>query len=108
MPGPPCNITSGVRLRRSPAADGSDTRFSWCPPYDGIETVKKKSLAQAKRQGLSRRLNVNRDPDAEYLTEGITESLINRLSQLPNVRESTVVEDREYVRVVETRRGLCF
>jgi len=33
--------------------------------------------------------NVNEDPDAEYLSEGITESLINTLSQLPEVNVSS-------------------
>ena len=30
--------------------------------------------------------NASADPETEYLSDGITESLINRLSQLPNVR----------------------
>ena len=30
--------------------------------------------------------NANADPDAEYLSDGISESLINNLSQLPNLR----------------------
>ncbi len=33
--------------------------------------------------------NVNEDPDAEYLSDGITESLINTLSQLPEVSVSS-------------------
>ncbi|MEP7343122.1 MAG: protein kinase [Acidobacteriota bacterium] len=33
--------------------------------------------------------NVNEDPDAEYLSDGITESLINALSQLPEVSVSS-------------------
>jgi serine/threonine-protein kinase len=31
-------------------------------------------------------VNVNADPNTEYLTDGITESIINSLSQLPNLR----------------------
>lgn len=31
-------------------------------------------------------VNATADPDAEYLSDGITESLINKLSQLPNLR----------------------
>jgi eukaryotic-like serine/threonine-protein kinase len=31
-------------------------------------------------------VNVNGDPDTEYLSEGISENLINRLAQLPNLR----------------------
>ena len=31
-------------------------------------------------------VNTNADPNAEYLSDGITESLINSLSQLPNLR----------------------
>ncbi len=31
-------------------------------------------------------LNTNSDPNAEYLSDGITENLINSLSQLPNLR----------------------
>jgi TolB-like protein len=30
--------------------------------------------------------NQNRDPDAEYLCDGIPESIINSLSQLPNLK----------------------
>jgi serine/threonine protein kinase/tetratricopeptide (TPR) repeat protein len=30
--------------------------------------------------------NVNADPEAEYLCDGLTESVINRLSQLPNLK----------------------
>ncbi len=32
--------------------------------------------------------NQNQDPDAEYLADGVTESIINNLSQLPNLRVS--------------------
>ncbi len=42
-------------------------------------------------------VNGSRDPDAEYLSEGITESLIGKLSQLPNLRvlaRSTVFQYR--------------
>ncbi|MBS1789299.1 MAG: protein kinase [Acidobacteria bacterium] len=34
-------------------------------------------------------INVTQDPEAEYLTEGITESLINTLSQLPDLSISS-------------------
>ena len=30
--------------------------------------------------------NQNRDPDTEYLSDGIPESIINSLSQLPNLK----------------------
>jgi serine/threonine protein kinase/Tfp pilus assembly protein PilF len=30
--------------------------------------------------------NQNRDPDSEYLSDGLTESIINRLAQLPNLK----------------------
>src|SRR5262249_35595242 len=45
-------------------------------------------------------VNVGADPNAEYLSDGITENLINRLSQLPKLRvvpRSTVFryKDRE-------------
>jgi TolB-like protein len=33
-------------------------------------------------------VNQNRDPDTEYLSDGLTESLIYRLSQLPNLKVS--------------------
>jgi len=33
-------------------------------------------------------VNQNRDPDTEYLSDGLTESLINSLAQLPNLRVS--------------------
>lgn len=33
-------------------------------------------------------VNENRDPDTEYLSDGLTESIINGLTQLPNVRVS--------------------
>jgi hypothetical protein len=31
-------------------------------------------------------VNANADPNSEYLSDGITESLINSLSQLPNLK----------------------
>jgi len=31
-------------------------------------------------------VNVDADPNTEYLSDGITESLINSLSQLPNLK----------------------
>ncbi len=53
-------------------------------------------LATAPRKSRARRsidslailplVNVTNDPDTEYLTDGITESIINSLSQLPRLR----------------------
>ncbi|HEV2763614.1 MAG TPA: tetratricopeptide repeat protein, partial [Pyrinomonadaceae bacterium] len=47
-----------------------------------------KRTAQAESESIAVMpfANVNSDPDTEYLSDGITEHLINHLSQLPNLR----------------------
>ncbi len=41
-------------------------------------------------------VNVSGDPDTEYLSDGITESLINNLSQLPNLRVKSGISVSRY------------
>jgi len=64
--------------RVSPASDGSgrpSQSFSRDAPRAAISSL-----------AIMPMVNGSADPNAEYLSDGITESIINKLSQLPNLR----------------------
>jgi non-specific serine/threonine protein kinase len=72
------------RLKRD-LGSGQAATAALAPPQPTISRPRRASKAIASLAVLPL-VNARRDPEMEYLSEGISESLINALSQIPNLR----------------------
>ncbi|MCA1628969.1 MAG: tetratricopeptide repeat protein [Acidobacteria bacterium] len=85
---PPGGATAGARAERSQVAGGgvSEARGGGAASPASRPSRKSRSSKVIDSLAVLPLANVGGDPDMEYLSDGITESLINNLSQLPRLR----------------------
>jgi eukaryotic-like serine/threonine-protein kinase len=84
-------IVSGIKQHRiAVAIVGGFVLIALVAGVIGISTYLRARSAEAAIESIAVLPfdNQNQNPDAEYLADGVTESIINNLSQLPNLRVS--------------------
>lgn len=79
-------VSSGVGLEGSSQASETSSRTAILPLSKKAPSRKRSPRKTITSLAILPLANISGDPEMEYLSEGVTESIINTLSQLPKLR----------------------